>query len=348
MKRILYAIQATGNGHLNRAMTIIPVLKKRADVDILISGNQAELELPFEVTYRLRGMTYYYNSTGGINYINSFLRLNFFKFIKDIFTLPIEDYDLVISDFEPISVWSSKLKGIPNATLCNQTVIMEKAVSRPKTFNLLAKFILKYLVPANHKFGYHYIKFRKNIFTPIIRKEIREAEISDIGHYTIYLPSYSDENLINFFKRFSDTKWQVFSKNCQKEYQFSNITILPVNKEKFTQSIVSCRGIICNSGFETTAEALYLGKKLLVIPQKSQYEQLYNTHVLNSMGIQSIKELNKKSKAIVENWLATETKVKIEYPDVTQDIIDALLSIRIGSQSVKTMPAFRPEYLVRG
>lgn len=348
MKRILYAIQATGNGHLNRAMTIIPELKKRADVDVLISGDQAELELPFEVTYRLHGMTYYYNSSGGINFINSLLRLNFFKFIKDIFTLPIEDYDLVISDFEPISVWSSKLKGIPNATLCNQTVIMEKGVSRPRSFNLLAKFILKYMVSANFKFGYNYIRFKKNIFTPVIRKEIRQAEITEKGHYTIYLPSYSDENLIKFFKGLSSTEWHVFSKNCKKEYKSYNVKITPVNKEKFTQSMVSCRGIICNSGFETTAEALYLGKKLLVIPQKSQYEQLYNTHVLNSIGIQSIKELNKKSKAIVENWLASETIVKIEYPDVTQEIIDALLSIRIGSQSVEKLPEYRPELLVRG
>jgi uncharacterized protein (TIGR00661 family) len=348
MKRILYAIQATGNGHLNRAMTIIPELKKRADVDILISGTQAELNLPYEVAYRLRGMTYYYDSTGGINYLKTILKLNFFKFIKDIFTLPIEDYDLVISDFEPISAWASKLKEIPSATLCNQTVIMEKGVSRPKTFDLLAKIILKHLVPADHKFGYHYIKFRKNIFTPVIRKEIREAEIKDMGHYSVYLPSYSDENLINFFKGFSGTEWQVFSRNCQNEYKSSNVTIIPVNKEKFTQSITACKGIICNTGFETTAEALYLGKKLLVIPQKNQYEQLYNTHVLNSMGIKSIKELNKKSKTIVENWLASETIVKIEYPDVTQEIIDALMSIKIASKSTEKIPEYSPELLARG
>lgn len=348
MRRILYAIQATGNGHLNRAMTIIPELKKRADVDILISGDQAELQLPFEVAYRLHGMTYYYNNTGGINYLKTLLRLNFFKLIKDIFTLPIEDYDLVISDFEPISMWAAKLKEIPGATLCNQTVIMEKGVSRPKSFNPLAKFILKYLVPAGHKFGYHYIKFRKNIFTPLIRSEIRNSEITDLGHYTIYLPSYIDENLIKFFKGFSGTEWQVFSKNCQFEYRSSNVTILPVNKEKFTQSIVSCRGIICNSGFETTAEALFLGKKLLIIPQKSQYEQLYNTHVLNSMGIRSVKELNKKSTTIIEQWLESEAIVKIEYPDVTQEIIESLMSIRIASKSTEKLPEYRPELLVRG
>ena len=35
--KILYAIQSTGNGHLGRAMEILPTLKRNADVDILVS-----------------------------------------------------------------------------------------------------------------------------------------------------------------------------------------------------------------------------------------------------------------------------------------------------------------------
>ena len=38
--KILYAIQGTGNGHLSRARDIIPILQKKGDVDILVSGTQ--------------------------------------------------------------------------------------------------------------------------------------------------------------------------------------------------------------------------------------------------------------------------------------------------------------------
>lgn len=37
--KILYAFQGTGNGHLARAQEIIPILKKHALVDTLISGH---------------------------------------------------------------------------------------------------------------------------------------------------------------------------------------------------------------------------------------------------------------------------------------------------------------------
>ena len=39
--KILYGIQGTGNGHLSRAEEIVPILKKMAHVDVLISGNQS-------------------------------------------------------------------------------------------------------------------------------------------------------------------------------------------------------------------------------------------------------------------------------------------------------------------
>lgn len=65
------------------------------------------------------------------------------------------------------------------------------------------------------------------------------------------------------------------------------------------------------------------------------------------MGIQSVKELNKKSKTIIEKWLESEKIVKIEFPDVTQEIIESLMNIRIVSKSIEKLPEYRPELLVR-
>ncbi|RYY68461.1 MAG: glycosyl transferase, partial [Chitinophagaceae bacterium] len=36
--KILYALQATGNGHISRASEILPILETMADVDVLLSG----------------------------------------------------------------------------------------------------------------------------------------------------------------------------------------------------------------------------------------------------------------------------------------------------------------------
>ena len=51
MLKILYAVQGTGNGHVTRAIEFIPCFKKHGEVDVLVSGIQSDIELPFKVTY---------------------------------------------------------------------------------------------------------------------------------------------------------------------------------------------------------------------------------------------------------------------------------------------------------
>ena len=51
--KVLYAIQGTGNGHLSRARDIIPILlSKNIELDILVSGIQADVDLPFNIKYK--------------------------------------------------------------------------------------------------------------------------------------------------------------------------------------------------------------------------------------------------------------------------------------------------------
>lgn len=56
MMKILYGIQGTGNGHLSRAMEVVPHLQKMGDTDILISGIQGDLTLPFPIKYQFYGL----------------------------------------------------------------------------------------------------------------------------------------------------------------------------------------------------------------------------------------------------------------------------------------------------
>ena len=59
--KILYAIQGTGNGHISRARDIIPLLQKKGDLDILISGTEADVELGYPVKYTLKGLSFVFN-----------------------------------------------------------------------------------------------------------------------------------------------------------------------------------------------------------------------------------------------------------------------------------------------
>ena len=82
---------------------------------------------------------------------------------------------------------------------------------------------------------------------------------------------------------------------------------------------------MCNAGFETSAEALFLGKKLMIIPQKKQYEQFCNVYVLGLLGIPSITSLNSTNIGFVSNWLNSGPGIKLDYHDNAGMIADKLL-----------------------
>ena len=322
--KILYAIQGTGNGHATRALEIIPHLQTRAEVDILISGYQCELKFPFEIKYKLYGLSFIFGQKGGIDILETIKKAKFKKLWNEIKTLPVENYDLVINDFEPVSAWACKLKNTPIISLSHQNAVLDSNAPKYGRFKL-ERLILKYYAPAKDKFGFHFKTYSSATFLPIIRKEIRYKNITFKGHYTVYLPAYSDKKLTKILSEFKHVKWEVFSKHSNQIQLHSNITIRPVNGEEFMKSITSCNGVLCGAGFETPAEALYLGKKLMVIPMKNQYEQQCNALALKEMGIPVLKKLNKKQLPKIKKWIKSTDIKTVEYPDVTQEILDAII-----------------------
>ena len=79
-----------------------------------------------------------------------------------------------------------------------------------------------------------------------------------------------------------------------------------ISNQKFVESLTSCFGVICNAGFETPSEALFLGKRLIVIPLKGQFEQKCNAIALKKIGIPTIKKLNKNALVLINNWLESK------------------------------------------
>jgi hypothetical protein len=80
--KILYAIQGTGNGHISRALEIIPILKKKAQVDVLVSASQWELSLPFPIDYKFEGLGFIFGKKGGVDLLKTYLRLDTLRLIK--------------------------------------------------------------------------------------------------------------------------------------------------------------------------------------------------------------------------------------------------------------------------
>lgn len=324
--KVLYAIQGTGNGHLSRARDIIPILKKKPiELDILLSGTQADIDLPYPINYSFKGLSFIFGKKGGVDVWKTYIRAKSRRLQKEIKSLPIEDYDLIINDFEPVSAWACKLKNIPCLSLSHQAAVLMKGSPKPKKMDPMGRLILRKYAPTTTQYGFHFKKYSENIFTPVIRQDIRKAKVEDKGHYTVYLPSYSDEKILKILAKIKDVKWEVFSKHHKKTFQNNRITIKPITNEAFIMSMASSKGVLCGAGFETPAEALFLYKKLMVIPMKGQYEQQCNAAALKELGVPVISSLKSKYIHQIKEWLESDKRIHVDYPDITEELIDRVL-----------------------
>jgi len=331
--KVLYAIQGTGNGHLSRARDVIPILQKRAiQLDILVSGTQADIQIPHPIKYQLKGWSFIFGKKGGVDVWKTYLRTNSARLQKEIKSIPIADYDLIINDFEPVSAWACKLKNKPCISFSHQAAVLSEYAPKPKKNDPLGRLILRKYAPSTKEFGLHFKEYEENIYTPIIRQEIRNSKLTRGEHYSVYLPSYSDDKILKILSKIKGVHWEVFSKHTDTSFFWKNIAIRKINNETFIKSMASSRGILCGAGFEAPAEALHMGKKLMVIPMKGQYEQQCNAAALKEMGVPIIKSLKMKHLNILKHWVEDDSRVDVFYPDITEKIIDRLLQeVPIGS-----------------
>ncbi|WDF53895.1 glycosyltransferase family protein [Mucilaginibacter sp. KACC 22063] len=330
--KVLYAIQGTGNGHLSRSMDIVPRLQQMAEVDVVVSGIQGDLKLPFPVKYKFHGMGFIFGKSGGVDLWRTFYKSNFRKFLKEVNQLPVEEYDLVLCDFEPVSAWACYLKNKTCIGLSHQSAVLAQNVPKADSDDMIGKLILKQYAPVTEQYGFHFKSFAGNIYTPVIRKQVREQLVENRGHYTVYLPAFDDDKLIEKLSKFKQVQWDVFSKHNKKAFKHKHISIQPINNEEFIHSMATSAGVLCGAGFETPAEALFMKKKLLVIPMKNQYEQQLNAAALKSMGVTVIKSLKAKHDEVITNWLQNGQVIQVNYPDQTQQVLDTIFARHAAKQ----------------
>lgn len=318
--KILYAIQGTGNGHVARAREILPLLDRLGKVSTVVSGISTEVSIGRPVDFRYHGLGFVVGKQGGVSIAETAKSLKLGQFYQDTHTLPVTDFDWVITDFEPVTAWACQWQKKPCTGLSHQFGTIHPLAPKTEKKDWFGRLVLHNYAPAFQQFGFHFMALGDRVFTPVIRSEIRLLVPENLGHYTVYLPAYSDELLLNYLSQVN-TQWQVFSKHSKRAYIKGNVAIHPVNNEAFVESLRTSEGLFCGAGFESPAEALFLGKKVLAIPMQGQYEQYLNAAGLVSVGGRSIPKLEQSTIQLVTNWVNDKTQLQLDYPDQTWAII---------------------------
>jgi len=323
--KILYALQGTGNGHVSRARDLVPRFAKHADVDVLISGVASTIDLGFPVKYHKYGLAMVYNAKGGVSYWESLWRNKLITFIKDVWCLKVKEYDLVVVDFEPVTSYACMLKGVKALQISHQAAYWSDHSPRPQRRVLHWEWVLKYMSPAVYKIGFHFQPYDRFLLPPIIRGEVRNLVPRKGESILVYLPSYAGDELAAFFAQFPGQKFEIFTATTTQDHA-QNITLHKPSVAPFLQMLSICKGVICGAGFETPAEALYLGKSLLVIPIKGQYEQACNAAALGLLGTPIVPILSMEYAHIIQQFIALEEELSIRFPDYADPLVQQIIS----------------------
>lgn len=324
--KILYGIQGTGNGHITRSTRIIQCLQERGiKVDAIFSGCDKNKIYDTSIIHAkgfFKGFTFSVKN-GSIQYINTAKNLSIGRFIKDLYAFDASGYDLVITDFDPVSAFVAKKNKIPSLGLGHQYAFLHD-IPMDRS-NYPARLIIRNFAPAEFSIGMHWHHFDCPIVPPVIPRNLYLPEKTHPDLILVYLPFENHDHIRQLLRPFKDYRFAVYAGNSDYPKTCDdNIIWHPFSKTRFHKDLTLCQGVICNAGFELPSEAMSLGKKLLVKPLKRQFEQISNAMTINLLKLGTA--VDTLDYHHIKKFLDTDMAYQHTYPDTAMHIADWILA----------------------
>lgn len=319
--KILYGVNAFGNGHITRSRVMAKELKKAGhDVTFLFSGREQDKFFDMEdfgdkIIYK-KGLQFYIKN-GKVDIFKSITNNDISQVLKDIDNINCADYDLIISDFEPITAWAAKLQNKTSIGIGHQYAFTKKIpVSHTNKFVL---WLMNHYAPVKIGLGLHWHHFNENILPPIIDVEHFEKNNIIIDNkILVYLPFENQDNLVELFSKFTNYDFFVYNKDYQKV--IDNTSFRTFNKDGFLFDLQTSSAVICNAGFELASEAIHLNKKLLVKPVFGQMEQHSNALAIEQLNYGY--STDNITSQVIKDWLTNNSLNNLpNWPNVAKQIV---------------------------
>ncbi len=317
--KILYGVQATGNGHITRARAMHKALSQQTlSVDYLFSGREREKLFDMEEFGDFAchsGLTFVTDS-GAIKPFATYQQNSFKTLFSDIKHLDLSTYDLVLTDFEPITAWAARRQGKTAIAIGHQYAFDHSIPKRGN--NPVTALFMKYFAPATIRLGLHWHHFGQAILPPIADTHPYQAKIL-ANKILVYLGFEQTDAVIQFLAPFTNYDFFIYGPVKQAE-DYGNIHLRPLSRDGFQRDLADCNGVITNAGFELASEAIHLGKKLLVKPLKGQMEQLSNAVALEKLNLGlSMTAMDTK---VLHRWLTEFSGKRVIYPSVSNALAE--------------------------
>jgi uncharacterized protein (TIGR00661 family) len=299
--RILYGVNGEGMGHATRSEVVIDSLLGRHDVRVMASGAAFRFlgdRLPrvdeiFGPSFALkegeirRWATVRQNVRLAAHELPETVR----HWIDEV------DHwkpDVVISDFEPLAgvyarVTRTPLIAVGNINMLDRCRHDREIIGKEREDFVLARTVAHSMVPG----AVEYIvttyfqppvsRGGTTLVPPIVRPEIVNASPERGDHLVVY--SSGDEALIEAL-RSARIRCLVYGMRGGPTVAVTdgNLEVRPRSNEGFIEALRTARGVVAGGGFSLLSEAVYLGKPILSVPLRGQFEQTMNARYTERLG----------------------------------------------------------------
>ena len=334
---ILYGVQTTGNVHIGKSKNIVLELKRRGHhVQVIFSGSQqrnlpeAEVFEPYKI---FKGLTYA-TENGKINYIKTAPRLDAFSYLRDILTYNAKGIDLVITDYEPVSVQVAKKNKIPSVGLSHQYAF-QYDIPYP-TLQVMVRTIMEYFVPADFVVPVHWHHFGFPILPPIFPPiHVDPIDTPEQKYVMVYLPYERQDKVIEMLNDCpSGYDYYLFT-DVNKRRDRENIHLMPRDRQNFLNYLSKSEGAILHAGFLANSESFHMGIKTLAKPIAGQAEQVANAMAVEQLGMG--KQMHDLSPHEVREWLEMPRIRAMNYPDTATRFVDWIEAGIFNTESLVQM-----------
>jgi uncharacterized protein (TIGR00661 family) len=299
--RILYGVNGEGMGHATRSEVVIGALLAEHDVRVMASGAAfRHLRGRFERVSEIFGPSFamdqgeirrWASVTHTLAAAGRELPGSVRRWMQSV---DAWRPDVVVTDFEPLSGIYARSSRTPLVCVDNIHMIDrcrhdEAILDGAREDYRIACTVTKAMVPTAGDyvittfFRPPLLHDRTTLVPPIVRDAIVAAEPVQGDHLLVY--SAGSDALLDAL-RSSGVPCHVYGMRDGPEAGTTDgaITFRPRSVDGFLADLVSARGVVTGGGFSLLSEAVYLGKPVLSVPLRGQFEQLMNARYLAREG----------------------------------------------------------------
>ncbi|MCC5919311.1 MAG: glycosyltransferase [Cyclobacteriaceae bacterium] len=304
-KKAIFIVQGEGRGHMSQAIAAAEQLRSNGvEIIKILLGCSSQREIPHYFESAVKTTIECFQSPNFIkDSSNKHLELSttfkknlslsstFLKSVKQIhLAILASKADFILNFYEPLcGLYAFRYrKHPPIYSFAHQYLVSHPEFPRPagrsleiglmKLLNRISSFGSKRVYALSFAPYSPHPKQKIKICPPLIREQVKRLGPENKGFWLAYfvnsgyaeeLKTWSDGNVGQEIHAFGD------GYNASNRYN-GDLSFHPLDADVFLKKMSQCDALISTAGFESICEAMYLGKRIFMVPIGGSVEQVCN------------------------------------------------------------------------